>query len=432
MTKKILVALIAVAMLFAFTACDTQSANIPQGVSYITIRQTADIIEGQPFNAGDFEVVLHDSNGSEKGTIDGESIVTKDGDWFADHKVSASLKTSGGIYSTQEITLDAKLTASVEKVTSVSAVTGVEVSYSTSESDFVANYAEGFDRDSFTFTMNYNGGSASFTGADLAELKLTVVDADGDEVVAPVDGTTYNVVLSRYRFAGTENGKADQEVVRNIPTNLTVTYTKPATAVLESIVMGYYEKTTKDNVATYTAIPADEQPRWIDDPVTNFGEGGDTKSFYVLGNYSDGTVKELTNGNPGTGTADTYTIVSGSIPTKLPKDATTLSIVSNDVPSLNTPSFTFEGEDYIKSVEFKKASDFPKTFTTEDELTKAMFTATATYASDDTDDAFTDFELLKTTFDKEGNNQKIWIYWVDKDGKMQWDSDLTVNVTKPV
>ena len=184
--------------------------------------------------------------------------------------------------------------------------------------------------------------------------------------------------------------------------------------------MGYY---TKETDGTYKAVSADKLPRWIGDKPTD---------FKVLGNYSDGTVVELSAGTPGT--ANTYTVISGKIPATegLPKEAEkiTFSIVSNDEPSLNTPSYTFVGEDYISSVAFAKADSFPATFTTETQLEKSMIKATATMASGTENETFTDYEFLRTSFEK-GDNQKIYIYWVDKDGKKVWNSDVTVSVSEP-
>ena len=63
MKKTILVALIAVAMLFAFTACEQQIPNmLPDDVNYIAIEQTADAVEGQAFDPALFNVVVYSSN----------------------------------------------------------------------------------------------------------------------------------------------------------------------------------------------------------------------------------------------------------------------------------------------------------------------------------------------------------------------------------
>ena len=204
-----------------------------------------------------------------------------------------------------------------------------------------------------------------------------------------------------------------------------------APVTLTGIEMGYYTVSTENGKTVYTEMPANEQPRWIGDDVTGLGDE-DKDGFFVLGVYSDGSKEALTAGNPGT--EKTYTVTSGSIPengTGLPAKAVTFSIVSNDAPTLNAPSFEFVGEDYISSVTFTKDTEnFPTKFTTATELTKAMFDATATYASGEKDEAFTDFEFLTTKLQK-GNSQKIYIYWVDKDNEMQWDSKLTVNVVDP-
>ena len=93
MKKTILVAMIAVAMLFAFTACE-QSVPTYKNADYLTINQTAAFIEGQEFNANNFEVVVHYTDGSTS-TIPGAGVVKGwNGGASSTSTVSAELTSS--------------------------------------------------------------------------------------------------------------------------------------------------------------------------------------------------------------------------------------------------------------------------------------------------------------------------------------------------
>ena len=310
------------------------------------------------------------------------------------------------------VELTADLKASVKAVTSVSDLTGVEVVYSESSKKFVANFAEGYNRDSFTFNFNYNGGSVAMTGADLAELKLVVVDEDGDEVATPVDGTTYNVVLARYRFAGTENANAEQEVVRNIPTNLTVTYTESDDPVVESLVLGYY---TGDDSTGWTAVTT--IPEWYNEATTD---------FVVLAKYSDGSLKKLADKTTAPNTANSYSVLSGSIPSTLPSEdkAVTLKVVSNDNPSAPVASYVFSGKDWVASMSSADGT-MPSTIKDTDTIQKSWFKVTATKGSAATVENFVDYEFLTTDIPESaaGDTFTVWMYYENEKGELVWASD---------
>lgn len=416
MTKKsILIGVLAALMLFAFTACEDASKSVSQSVSYITIRQVEDIVAGQPFDANDFEIVLHDASGKELGTIDGAGkvAVATGTDWFTAHKVSANLKTSGGIYSVTGVELTADYTATVETVTSAS-ITGFSVV--AKNDDFAIEYADGYNRNNFQVVFSYDGGTTAFTGADIAEVKITPVDENGAEVTEPVDGTTYDVILARYRFAGTENDKAEQEVVRNIPTNLTVTYKDAEDPVVTSVVMGYFTGNDSDGYEAATA------PEWYNEETTN---------FKVLANYSDGTQKALTKATATPTTenaATTYTIVSGSVPTTLPVKAVDLKIVYNGDPTLNIPVFSFVGKDWVKAITAEKSSSCPATIKATDTVQKSWFDVTATTEASTTKENFTDFGILNTDLTGVEGTYNVTLYCKNEKGNMLWTTcQITVS-----
>ena len=63
MKKCILIGALAALMLFAFTACEQPGLTLPANVDYITVVQTKDFVDGDKFNAANFTVYAHDTNG---------------------------------------------------------------------------------------------------------------------------------------------------------------------------------------------------------------------------------------------------------------------------------------------------------------------------------------------------------------------------------
>ena len=74
MKKTILTIMVAAMMLVAFTACEQQMPTY-KNADYLTIVQNTAFIEGQDFNANNFEVVVHYTDGSTS-TIPGAGVVT--------------------------------------------------------------------------------------------------------------------------------------------------------------------------------------------------------------------------------------------------------------------------------------------------------------------------------------------------------------------
>ena len=88
MKKSILVILIAVSMLFAFTACEQSAFQYPANVDYITVVQTKDFVDGDAFSASNFTVYAHDTNGGNNPVAGAKVVLT--GDNASDKELSAS------------------------------------------------------------------------------------------------------------------------------------------------------------------------------------------------------------------------------------------------------------------------------------------------------------------------------------------------------
>ena len=90
MKKVILVAMVAVSMLFAFTACDN-SVPTYKNADYITVSQNTPFIEGQAFNAANFDVTIHYTDGSTS-VVNGNGLV-KATAWGTSKTVTAVINT---------------------------------------------------------------------------------------------------------------------------------------------------------------------------------------------------------------------------------------------------------------------------------------------------------------------------------------------------
>ena len=404
MKKTILVGFIAALMLFAFVACDNSVGyKVPTGITVSAAK--TEYLVGEPLDLNNFTATVAYSDGTE-GTIPGSSL---------------SYTTVPSTGTAKQVKVEVEYAGF--KATTYINVAAVDAVAITNLPKSVGVDAEG------KAVADLTGVTVAVGSRTLAADEYTLAVKSSNAVSAD----TVTFTDSHVTFTLFGKAVADATYTFDGKTSWTVAVDKKVQApvTLTGIEMGYYTVSTENGKTVYTEMPANEQPRWIGDDVTGLGDE-DKDGFFVLGVYSDGSKEALTAGNPGT--EKTYTVTSGSIPengTGLPAKAVTFSIVSNDAPTLNAPSFEFVGEDYISSVTFTKDTEnFPTKFTTATELTKAMFDATATYASGEKDEAFTDFEFLTTKLQK-GNSQKIYIYWVDKDNEMQWDSKLTVNVVDP-
>ncbi len=104
MKKTILVSLVAVMMLFAFTACEQPVPGLSKAIIDADIVQNGTFFVGQPFDASKFSVNVTYSDGT-KGTLEGVNVTTtgdadsvKNGD-----KVSVTLPTAAPNYSGSDV-----------------------------------------------------------------------------------------------------------------------------------------------------------------------------------------------------------------------------------------------------------------------------------------------------------------------------------------
>lgn len=82
MKKSILIGALAVMMLFAFTACEQTPIDvIGKEVSFISVQQTGDFVEGQPFDASKFDLVVNYKNSAAPDVVNGVGYVAEGSDW---------------------------------------------------------------------------------------------------------------------------------------------------------------------------------------------------------------------------------------------------------------------------------------------------------------------------------------------------------------
>ena len=175
MKKTILVSLVAVMMLFAFTACEQPVPGLSKAIIDADIVQNGTFLEGQPFDASKFSVNVTYSDGT-KGTLEGVNVVyvgsagsaasVKNGD-----KVTVKLPTSAPNYSgnvaTSETTFEGSIVA--YEIDSLSVAGTLPVidweGTVTSDTDLKA-YATGL-----TVTANYrdSNGTAQVYTLDASE-----------------------------------------------------------------------------------------------------------------------------------------------------------------------------------------------------------------------------------------------------------------------
>ena len=230
--KKVFIGVLAVMMLVAFTACEQPTIKYPANVSYITIEQTGDFIEGQTFKASNFAVYAHDTNGDST-VVPGANVTlsTKDvtkleaGETYTAH---AELKVAG---ETGNLTADLDFTAyAIESYTFtgvpalVAYVNDSDAGYvyaTTAEAMTASEYAAAVN--AITVSVTYNGTSTmplTLTATEKAQLisSLCVVNELGQKVTDDdfKVGTTYALAVGATKVGGEDSTPA-------IATNLTAT-----------------------------------------------------------------------------------------------------------------------------------------------------------------------------------------------------------------
>lgn len=167
MKKTILVALIAVSMLFAFTACEQQIPNmLPDDVNYIAIEQIGTAVEGKAFDPSLFNIVVYSSNPNVAPvTVPGAGYVTtKDTDKLFDSATTVEASYAGVQASPLAVEV-----ATIESVT----ITGLP---ETAEKD-----AKVVDKNTLTAEATLSNGET---------LPLTVSDYDVTYSTSTVTDTT--------------------------------------------------------------------------------------------------------------------------------------------------------------------------------------------------------------------------------------------------
>lgn len=262
MKKTILVGLIAIAMLFAFTACEQPSWPTNKSVNYISIEQVGDIVKGQAFDASDFEVVVHYTDSSTE-RLPGAGLVT--GDFSSGNaKVEATLKV---------VNADVKAEAYAEFKT----VTGITFDGAKATATGTTVTVEPETKDgTYKVTLAYDGGTLVLDASDITLTYETLS-------TAAAEGKTYPVVVTDYQLGGTGTQKISN---LDITTNIEATLAKQLT--IEDITR---LEVTYNNTINYGAS-------WTDPVVKAYA--GDVeitvtkdKDYKISGNIPTGTVNSL-------------------------------------------------------------------------------------------------------------------------------------------
>ena len=174
--KKVFIGVLAVMMLVAFTACEQPTIKYPANVSYITIEQTGDFIEGQTFKASNFAVYAHDTNGDStvvpgaNVTLSTENVNKLEaGETYTAH---AELKVAG---EAGNLTADLDFTAyAIESYT----FTGVPalVAYVGADDYVYAAPAEAMTNAEYAAAIKAMSVSVTYNGSETMELSLTTAD----------------------------------------------------------------------------------------------------------------------------------------------------------------------------------------------------------------------------------------------------------------
>ena len=228
--KKVFIGVLAVMMLVAFTACEQPTIKYPANVSYITIEQTGDFIEGQTFKASNFAVYAHDTNGDST-VVPGANVKlsTEDvteleaGKTYTAH---ADLKIADGTLSA-----DLDFTAYAIESYTFTGVPALVAYVNDSDEGYVyATTAEAMTDSEYatavnaiTVSVTYNGTSTmplTLTATEKAQLinSLCVVNELGQKVTDDdfKVGTTYALAVGATKVGGEDSTPA-------IATNLTAT-----------------------------------------------------------------------------------------------------------------------------------------------------------------------------------------------------------------
>ena len=240
MKKGILIGALAALMLFAFTACEQQGLTLPANVDYITVVQTKDFVDGDKFNAANFTVYAHDTNGGNTPVNGAKVEITGTQDLEADDTVKAgktyTVEATLNVATAENpLTATQTFTAYALESYEVSGMPSLVAFVVTTEED--TKYVKAAPSDSSVtedsvlksvkvFGVYANGETRELSAADIKD-NLYVTDAEGNKIEAAAFtvGTTY------YLSVGTGTDA--------ILTNITVLAVEEAPVVPEKKFAGY-------------------------------------------------------------------------------------------------------------------------------------------------------------------------------------------------
>ena len=358
--KKVFIGVLAALMLFAFTACEPQTITWPSSkdVSYLTIEQVKDYIEGEKATDDGFNVVIHYTDETVSEPISGVAKV--------------GTKTDAGYPVTAEITFsgDTQATKAISTLVEFKPVTGISVSG--------YDYTDENSAKKATVTLSYDGGTKTYAYEKIDfDTKAYV---NNEEKETPVAGDVVTVYATAYTInEGTGKVNLSDEISIG-------TYTVPAT--VDSTFVEYkleygttgvtgnwlgkdisYTKftTVMSDTTDNVVVTTDVDKLFVTTPATG--------KFYVVA-YSDG--------NPET-KDDTFT----ELPKKFGEFPVTIDFIECDHPERGVKSLTIaKGNDYTVGLASDKTS-FADSATykavSEADVSDSMLNMYVEKASDDTE-----------------------------------------------
>ena len=363
MKKTILVILIAVSMLFAFTACDN---SIPtyKDVSYITITQNSDFVKGMDLDSSKFTVNVYNTDNSVS-QLDGNGVV---------------VAATGSAW---------KATADTNKVTAT--VAGKEASYT------VKMYApEGFEFSGVPALAVYaDEGAASgnvvvpaddlkWDAADITGITASVSYNGGEKMTISYEEAAKLTDFEAFvvNAASIEKDKSYDVVIRTSAEPAAYIATGVKATGIEAPVQNPTTFVEADLVSIKSVALAANKTVWYGE------EADDAAAKYVV----TGVDKY---GNEGTVTGAEIVFVqkNESLSTLATKDSVTVFVTANDKDG-NTLTYTttVTPKDYVDSITATAAADYkPANYT---QIEKGKITVMGKLASESTATVkITDFKL---------------------------------------
>ena len=266
--KKVFIGVLAALMLFAFTACE-QTMPTYKNVSYITITQNEDFVQGMDFDASKFSVNVYSTDGSVS-TLDGNGIVTEDKDakWSSTATTNKVIATVSEKPASYTVTMYAPEALKLNGVPALAVYTDAEAA-----SGNVVVPADDLKWDEaditgITGTITYNGNSTiTMSYRELANFlgfRAFVVD---NNKAAIVKGQSYDVLI-RYDATG---DLSEQETMEtgikatgvDAPTQNPTTFTESKLVSIKSVALGtdktvWYGETATAAAAKYVVTGVDE------------------------------------------------------------------------------------------------------------------------------------------------------------------------------